>query len=1201
MLPGWTEREAHTATGDPLARALPKSAFAERFKFECEAAIREDRPISIAVVDVDHFKSINDAFGHGRGDEVLEEFTLRVAQCLRETDFIFRFGGDEFVLLLPGAGKEPARAFAERLLQRVQATPFPGEPPLSLSISVGVASSPDDECASPALLGLADQRLYTAKRLGRGRVIAHDSASLEGEADDEGGRLLERELALATVQRFLNTLDHRKRAALAVRGVPGSGRTRFLKDIRHSAELLGFRTVTVSGRAVLRDRAFDALLSARDDFGGIIPIPGTELDLPLAELIDAGDERGLLILVDNLAEVDEATLDALDRLLRSRRLKKVGLAVTLDPYAAVKSFLPDAPAAEDILLEPFSRDATRTWLRTLLRKEPNDRGVDLIFAAAGGLPRRIRVALEEIPDPTGLISDAPLGMSLGDLREAIEVRVQPAPCHLPPNNYSIVGRSREIEEGKRLLASSRLITLLGPGGMGKTRLALQIARELSDTFEHGVYFVPLTENASAESLSTAIAESLGLQVSSKVELRIQLYDYLRSKSILLVLDNLDHMAEQGTALVSELLTAAPELRVLVTSRERLHLYEEVVVTVSGLAYPRTDRPEQAFGYPAVQLFMQRARKIAPRFQPDEHDLRSMARICEAVEGMPLALEMAAALTRVLSCQEIERQLGLSFDTLTTPMRDVAERHRNLRSVVESSWSFMTEDEQAAARRLAIYPRDFTVDAALSLNVQLPTLLALADKSILRRTVAGRFEMHRVLRQFLHEKLVQSATEYRDTLVSFIQYYAHFLHARRDTLRARGYHSALDQIAAEIENVRCAWRHAIARDEQALLRLCIDTLFEFYDKRVFYRDAQELFSWANALPPNADVLGPILSRYAYFCLRTSNLNHALIALRRAHALVKPTGDKHELAFTLRVAAELARSRGKYRAAGRLLQSAIECFRAEHAAHELAACLNDLGLTEWARGRNDRAQRHISASLRLRREIGDEVGVVKCLMNLAILADMAGQSAEAETLFIESLKLSRELGDRRNTALNLHNLGVFVQLKAEQSGDLSRLRQAEQMLSESLRICRDIGERQQICHTLCVLGDVSLLKGDLSNASYYYHEAAMLAAELGAAPLQARALLGVAGLLTRTNELAAAADVLSVIVTQRTTDDSDRGKASALLNAVRVRLGVQEHDTRPLPSLDDLIWRYARAPVRVADPPMQPSLSASVNVPLSLADG
>src|SRR5687768_5984090 len=204
MSRAWSDLEFLTSPlhTDPMARALPKAAFGERFKYECEAAIREDRPISVAVVDIDHFKSINDAFGHARGDEVLEEFAERVGHCLRETDFVFRFGGDEFVLVLPGAGKEPARAFAERLLHRVQSTPFPGNPPICLSISIGVATSPDDECASSGLMAIADQRLYSAKRLGRGRVIANDNPGVAGEIDDEGGRLIERETARDAAQRF---------------------------------------------------------------------------------------------------------------------------------------------------------------------------------------------------------------------------------------------------------------------------------------------------------------------------------------------------------------------------------------------------------------------------------------------------------------------------------------------------------------------------------------------------------------------------------------------------------------------------------------------------------------------------------------------------------------------------------------------------------------------------------------------------------------------------------------------------------------------------------------------------------------------------------------------------------------------------------------------------------------------------------------
>ncbi|NIN64081.1 MAG: SARP family transcriptional regulator, partial [Anaerolineae bacterium] len=289
----------------------------------------------------------------------------------------------------------------------------------------------------------------------------------------------------------------------------------------------------------------------------------------------------------------------------------------------------------------------------------------------------------------------------------------PAPLdNLPPAPTPFVGREEELAELAELLANPdcRLVTLFGPGGIGKTRLALQVAADQVGAFAHGVYFVPLASVSTPEFILPTMANVLNLYFDGKPDPEEQLLNYLRQKEMLLVLDNLEHILE-GSALLAKVLWHAPGVVLLATSRERVNLQEEWVYEIEGLTYPKDQASEEIESYSAVELFVQAARRIQRKFTLVEQVHPSVIRICQMVEGMPLGVELAAAWVPVRSCEEIAGEIERNLDILSTSLRNVPKRHRSLRAAFDHSWNLLSEQEREVFRQLSVFRGGFQAAAA----------------------------------------------------------------------------------------------------------------------------------------------------------------------------------------------------------------------------------------------------------------------------------------------------------------------------------------------------------------------------------------------------------------------------------------------------------------------------------------------------------
>jgi predicted ATPase/DNA-binding CsgD family transcriptional regulator len=408
---------------------------------------------------------------------------------------------------------------------------------------------------------------------------------------------------------------------------------------------------------------------------------------------------------------------------------------------------------------------------------------------------------------------------------------------LPEQTTPFIGRRDELEQLTDLLKQgpSRLVTVLAPGGMGKTRLALVAAEACESQFSDGVCFMQLGALASVDQLLPAIADATGFQLTSDRRTpRQQVFNFLADKELLLLLDNFEHLVE-GATLLADLLEASSHVRLLVISRERLNLSCETLFTLGGMACPESPRAENGLEYGAVQLFIECGRRLAP--SKTSEDATSIIEICQLTQGMPLAIELAGTWLIALSPAEIAAEIAQGLDFLQTTMRDIPPRQRSVRVVCESAWQRLNREEQNVFRRLSMFRGGCTREAAQAVcAAQTDSLLSLANKALISRNPnRHRYDVHELLRQFAEEQL-RRAGEFEATRRRHADFFLAFLSARLPALQ-NGYQPAvLDEIEADFDNIREALHYALAHDLTADFIPATECLRLFFEARVHLSSA-----------------------------------------------------------------------------------------------------------------------------------------------------------------------------------------------------------------------------------------------------------------------------------------------------------------------------------------------------------------------------
>ena len=682
--------------------------------------------------------------------------------------------------------------------------------------------------------------------------------------------------------------------------------------------------------------------------------------------------------------------------------------------------------------------------------------------------------------------------------------LQLPPSQSPRTNLSLpptplIGRANELATAKQLLQQDgiRLLTLTGPGGTGKTRLSLQIAAERSEAFADGVWFVPLSAINDPALVTSAITQTLGLKENALTSLQVGLKEFLRTKQLLLVLDNFEQLLA-AAPLISELLAACPQLKLLITSRAALKVRWEREYPVPPLALPSLqDSVTTLAASPSVALFVERARAVKPDFDLNEENAPLIAEICARLDGLPLALELAAARIRVLTPRAMLQRLGQSLKLLSGGARDLPERQQTIRNTIQWSCDLLSDEEQTLFRRLSIFVGGFTLEAAEAICQDtgadeldvLDGVTSLVDKSLLqqREQCDGepRFTMLLTIKEYGLEQL-KSNGELALIEQAHTKYFLALAEQAEPQLTGANPKQWLDHLEQDHDNLRAVFERA-PHDEQAEdgLRLA-SAIWRFWTLRSHFREGRER-------------LGTLLKA----------TETASASALRAKVLVG--------------AATIEQNQGDYEEARILGEEALQIRRALNDKPGIAGSLTSLGWIAWRQNEYERARTLSEEAAALQEELGNQPGAVQARNTLAWVAHHQGDFEQARALHEECVWQRQKFRDKHRLAFSegmlgwtLHKLGLneeAVRLvdktltTMQELGDrqmvgwFSTLRgsialaqgegaRAESLLETGRKIFTEIGDRYGLAHPLNLLGELRLQAGDAATAKTLMRESLKL---------------------------------------------------------------------------------------------------------------
>jgi len=741
--------------------------------------------------------------------------------------------------------------------------------------------------------------------------------------------------------------------------------------------------------------------------------------------------------------------------------------------------------------------------------------------------------------------------------------------NLPVLPTPLIGRQRDVEKLSQLLRDPhcRLLSLVGPGGIGKTRLAIETAAQVQDVFADGVYFVALASANAIRLIVPLIAEAIGFAFhpASPAEPKTQLFDYLREKQALLLTDNLEQLlAEPGIEVLPELLAHAPQVKLLATSRESLGLQDEWVFEVQGLPVPESFFAEESAQNTSVELFLQRARRAHVGFNATLEDYPAIVRICQLVDGYPLGIELAAAWVRMLSCVEITREIERGLDFLSLSARDVPARHRSMRAVFDHSWRLLPEKEQRVLLRLSAFQGGFGREAAEHVaEATLAVLSTLVTKSFIRRSAAGRYDLHDLIRQFVAEHFAERPEEQSATQACHGRYYLTYFSQADGRLRSAAQRETLAELTAEMDNFRAAWDWAVIHGEFALIEQTLRIFVRLYDTLGWFQEGLD------------------------------TLDRAVGALEMAHGHAPPDRtDQVALAHLLATRSWLAYRQAHYEQAQRMLERSLEILRLLHEPHVLVESLTYLGRVMEMTGNYARALELYSEGLEIATAIGDRwfkavcltlhtalVGITHGMVKpeitherlqsvvaewrligdprlIAFGLDFLSRSAlrlgrydQARAALEENVALNRSIGFGWGLGTAYRGLGIVAQAQGKHQ-------QAVVMFRKGLDTFTELGGSWFVACVLAEMAGSMLALGNEAEAGRVWHEALRIATDIHGTPVALEALIGIATLKAKQGNIEQALELLLIVLNHPASFQETKDRAAQLRAELEAQLTSQQ---------------------------------------------
>lgn len=721
--------------------------------------------------------------------------------------------------------------------------------------------------------------------------------------------------------------------------------------------------------------------------------------------------------------------------------------------------------------------------------------------------------------------------------------------NLPLELTSFIGRERERSEVRELLIRSRLVTLTGSGGSGKTRLALRVGAELLDSFADGVWFIELASLKNSAQLVGEVTSIFHIRESASRSITTQLVNYLEDKDLLLILDNCEHLIQACAELVQTLLKSCPRLKVLATSREVLRTPGEIYLSVPTLSIPEIESLSSSgtrMQSEAVRLFVERAAAVEPKWQLTERNAQRVAQICRRLDGMPLAIELAAARVKVLSTTQIAERLDDQFRLLVGVSRTAVPRHQTLRACIHWSYELLSDAERTLFARLSVFVGGFTLEAVEQVcadretsreaksenrlqpltnplpvpsSAVLDLLSNLVDKSLVvakEQEGEKRYHMLETIRLYAREKIDESG-EWHAVREYHLDFFLQLAEQAEPKLKGAEQIRWLDILEMELDNVRVAWEWAIEHDLSLALRLeC--ALLDFRWRRAYLAEGRE---WSISLIT-------LTEKWGDSSLRAQALNAAgLIANRQ--------GEGHLAREFLEESLAIARRIGDQQCA--------------------AFALAELGYSS-IKTNPETAHSYLAESLALYRELGDDWQIAFQLEMLGVAFDLEGNSKQGQMLHARSISIFRELGDKLSLVYPLNSLGEIALLEGDYGGALS-------FFQECVEIDRESGLINHLVLAAFNLGKVLFLQGAYQGARVLFQESLELVSRRGAKDLMVLDLLGMTGVISALGKREQAARLLGAAESKFEDADlhieaADRLLYDHVVSSVRAQLDDSSYE-------------------------------------------
>lgn len=686
------------------------------------------------------------------------------------------------------------------------------------------------------------------------------------------------------------------------------------------------------------------------------------------------------------------------------------------------------------------------------------------------------------------------------------------PHNLPIQLTRFIGRESEMAEVERMIGTARLLTLTGPGGSGKTRLALQAAADLLEAFREGVWLVELARTSDPALVPRVVSSVLHVREQQGRPIVDTLIDHIGLKKLLLVIDNCEHLIAACAELVETLLSACSNLSILSTSREPLGIPGEVVLRVPALTTPAmgATTAQAVKRFESVELFVDRARSTHPSFVLSDSNASAVAAICERLDGIPLAVELAAARVQAITVDQISERLHDRFRLLTAGSRTALARHQTLRAAVDWSHDLLSDRERVLLRRLAVFAGGFTLDAAESVcgvepiesEEVLDLLSNLVSKSLVQLeagSMEGRYRLLGTIREYALEKLgaAREADSFRDL---HLDWCIRFAEEGEPELRGPEQQAWLDRLHTELDNFRAAFGWGAAQeDPQRALRLG-SSLLEFWIVRADWGEGRQWLEAALGLPGEVDpaVRMKALRAAGELADVLSDYPSATAHFESSLAMARELDDGRAIAAALIGLAHEAERTGRFRSARPLLEEAVSILRS---AGDEPSMARSLGGLAWLEDNYRVARSLWEENLSIRRRLGNQEMVAWSVLQVGLSAQGMGDYEAARTAYRESLEIGKGLGYKRLIARSLTQLGELSRSEA-------RLEEARALFEETLPTWREIGHKSGLLDSLRGLGDVALMEGDPAGARPLLEESLAVCREIGARVGAAAALQSLA---------------------------------------------------------------------------------------------